>query len=692
MAEHETVRRAQKGDRGAFAALVAQYRGEVCQLTGAFSRNAEDAEDLAHDAFVEAFLKLHQLKDPERFHSWLKTLALNVCRMWARERLKQSAREFPAGQQSDGDWLSGMRVAEGLTNLSPAHRLILQLYYWEGLSYNDIGQFLQVPPGTVMSRLHRARESLRRSIALTNAEMDIPMTEPGPFQQEVDAEIDILMSTAEKGWEPPGLRLLLEGSPNQFIRLVRSASDAGSQRRLAGVLRWLGRPGMEAVLNCRFSADGELRDRASRVLQEWAGRHQLNWYHDDYVLLDLLIARSVPDSERVAVVIELLDSKPIDELQALLVNAVLCYPDAAFPLLMDRFMAFADVRSLYESSWVLHALCRTGTRFYKELLVLLAGDDTRQLTLAAEALEHSAAWLDPEFLSGAPSEHWRLELRFRKIGGPLASSSLDQETLREAISLTAALSTHPDADIRDRSLQVLGQRKAREFTGTIVACLEHPTASTRVVAARALAFLGDATHAEAVAELTRDKVGDVRRAAAQALGQLGATASEATVAALLKDPDAAVRKAAVTALGELGTDTAVCTLKGLLAGADRKMMKAAAAALYGGRKKGVAWPEATGQRLDKIRGEDARPWWQNSKLVVIRSLEEDCPYEEKDLTRRIARLCHDYSTVRRHLVMEGRNRLMSREKGIYELTELGRTVWRVERFIVETYLKGAEEE
>ena len=75
-----------------------------------------------------------------------------------------------------------------------------------------------------------------------------------------------------------------------------------------------------------------------------------------------------------------------------------------------------------------------------------------------------------------------------------------------------------------------------------------------------------------------------------------------------------------------------------------------------------------------------------SRVAAIRSLPGICAYEERDLTRRIAQVCSDYSTTRRALVMDGRRALMKREKGIYAFMPLGEAVWRVERFIQERFL------
>jgi len=138
--------------------LVAEYRQMVYGVCYRVAGNADDADDLAHEAFVEAFLKLDQLRDPESFGPWLRVLALNLCRMWLRGR-KQEAQELtediPAGRPPERDLLHAMR--RGLTRLTAPHLIALVLHYLEGLSYDEMAAFLDVPVGTVMSRLHRGR-------------------------------------------------------------------------------------------------------------------------------------------------------------------------------------------------------------------------------------------------------------------------------------------------------------------------------------------------------------------------------------------------------------------------------------------------------------------------------------------------------------------------------------------------------
>ena len=96
----------------------------------------------------------------------------------------------------------------------------------------------------------------------------------------------------------------------------------------------------------------------------------------------------------------------------------------------------------------------------------------------------------------------------------------------------------------------------------------------------------------------------------------------------------------------------------------------------------------TRERLRKVRG-DGDPLFHISVEAAVRALPEIRPYPERDLIYLIAQVVGDYSTTRRHLVMDKSQAIMRREGGVYEFTEHGQTVWRIERHIADKYLHDA---
>src|SRR5690242_5552178 len=97
--DSELVAAVLAGRREVFGQLVERHRAWVFQLCYRIAGNVPDAEDLAHEAFVEAYLKLSQLRDAEKFAPWLKAVALNLCRMWYRRNRRWATEpllELPA--------------------------------------------------------------------------------------------------------------------------------------------------------------------------------------------------------------------------------------------------------------------------------------------------------------------------------------------------------------------------------------------------------------------------------------------------------------------------------------------------------------------------------------------------------------------------------------------------------------------
>ncbi len=213
---------AQAGDREAFGLLVRRHREAILRLCLGAADDYADAEDLCHDAFVEAFVKLHQLREPAKFLPWLKALTLNLCRTAARRRRNadQAWLRTPEWTSQD-DEQPREQVVWAYSHLSDDHRLALALRYSEGLAYQEMADFLGVPIGTVMSRLSRARHALRRQMAGKRYDQEHAMAREDRFVQDVDAEVDTLIEMFRESDEPmEWLSVILDRSPGRFRELL----------------------------------------------------------------------------------------------------------------------------------------------------------------------------------------------------------------------------------------------------------------------------------------------------------------------------------------------------------------------------------------------------------------------------------------------------------------------------------------
>src|SRR5207249_2587203 len=129
----------------------------------------DDAEDAAQEGMVEAYLKLHHLREPSRFAGWLRRIVAGKAAEVARRRREEPlAPEMVEAAQSQealphSNALEA-QVWEALAQLPPAVRLATTLFYVDGLSYGEIALHLEVPASTVRGRLQRARSFLRREL------------------------------------------------------------------------------------------------------------------------------------------------------------------------------------------------------------------------------------------------------------------------------------------------------------------------------------------------------------------------------------------------------------------------------------------------------------------------------------------------------------------------------------------------
>ena len=173
--EAELIAKAREGDRDAFSVLVERYERRVVGVALAVVHNQDDALELAQETFVRAFENLKNFESRSSFSTWLYRIAANLSiDFWRREgrynrpagrgrRKRDTATaerrgRFVSGRESDRAW---GRLKEALEELTPEHRAVVLLREVEGLSYDEISDVLQCPRGTVMSRLHYARNRLR---------------------------------------------------------------------------------------------------------------------------------------------------------------------------------------------------------------------------------------------------------------------------------------------------------------------------------------------------------------------------------------------------------------------------------------------------------------------------------------------------------------------------------------------------
>lgn len=185
------------GDRSSFDSLVERYRDQVFRLAYVKVRNAQEAEDLAQDAFVAAYRSLGQLRQRDHFAAWLRRVAENVCNMRLRRSqpsVVQLADDLIPGEdprQSLESRLVAAEIVRALDELSETNRLAAILFFVDGLSQREIAEFLDLPLTTIKRRVNLARTQIRREM-LDLMKESIGQEKPDPdFGQKVSLKIDV---------------------------------------------------------------------------------------------------------------------------------------------------------------------------------------------------------------------------------------------------------------------------------------------------------------------------------------------------------------------------------------------------------------------------------------------------------------------------------------------------------------------
>ncbi|HEY7518624.1 MAG TPA: sigma-70 family RNA polymerase sigma factor [Methylomirabilota bacterium] len=173
--EAALVARLRQGDRRAFEELVIAYQHRVFGVALRMLGNRAEAEEIAQETFLRAHRALPEFRGEARLHTWLYAIASRLClnRLASAERrLVRGDDEALAGARSDAPSAAAVleraeldaAVREAIAALPEERRIVVVLRDLEGLSYEEIGEVLGLEPGTVRSRLHRARLDLKAKL------------------------------------------------------------------------------------------------------------------------------------------------------------------------------------------------------------------------------------------------------------------------------------------------------------------------------------------------------------------------------------------------------------------------------------------------------------------------------------------------------------------------------------------------
>lgn len=176
------IKQLKKGDQNAFAEIVELFKDKVYQLCYRMVGNAHDAEDIAQEAFIRAYVNINSYDTNRKFSTWLYRIATNL----SIDRLRKRKPDYfldaeiegtegltmysqiPSDEIQPDERVESLEfqewIQQEINELPVMYRSVIVLKYIEELSLKEIGEILDLPIGTVKTRIHRGREALRKRL------------------------------------------------------------------------------------------------------------------------------------------------------------------------------------------------------------------------------------------------------------------------------------------------------------------------------------------------------------------------------------------------------------------------------------------------------------------------------------------------------------------------------------------------
>ena len=171
-----------KGNQNAYSDIVDLYQHKLYQICYRMLGNKQEAEDIAQEAFIRAYINLHTFDQKRKFSTWIYRIATNLC----IDRIRKKKPDYYLDAEVAGteglDMYSQIAIDEALpeeqlekmelqdriqyeiSRLPEKYRSVIVLKYIEELSLQEISEILDMPLGTVKTRIHRGREALRQQL------------------------------------------------------------------------------------------------------------------------------------------------------------------------------------------------------------------------------------------------------------------------------------------------------------------------------------------------------------------------------------------------------------------------------------------------------------------------------------------------------------------------------------------------
>lgn len=160
-----------RGDHEAYAQLIDRYKDALYHHCFAMVRSEGAAEDIAQDTFITAYYKLGSYKKEYRFSTWLFKIATNLSLNWLKKMAKEVAADdelvarIASTAPEPHTQSERSELRDAVARLAPKYRATISLYYWQGLSYQEIADVMGWPLGSVKVWMLRAKNQLRKELS-----------------------------------------------------------------------------------------------------------------------------------------------------------------------------------------------------------------------------------------------------------------------------------------------------------------------------------------------------------------------------------------------------------------------------------------------------------------------------------------------------------------------------------------------
>lgn len=154
------VRLAKKGDNEAFSRLIERNKASMYRIALSMLGQKQDIEDAIQSSIIKAYEGVINLRKDELFRTWLIRILINECKTIVKNNLKVIPIEEVSSDATINDDYSNFELTNAIAALEEDLRVVTTLFYIEDIAQRDISKLLDIPEGTVRSRLSRARTKL----------------------------------------------------------------------------------------------------------------------------------------------------------------------------------------------------------------------------------------------------------------------------------------------------------------------------------------------------------------------------------------------------------------------------------------------------------------------------------------------------------------------------------------------------